>query len=142
MKRINPHAKVHTQLLDHTCASSVDDLFSTVKRELGTSADILMNNASGVSHHSDVADGDVGSWWASMEALLKGPYLVSRAFIRSALEERKESKAAECGGRGVIVHSTSIASYWSVRQCSAYQVAKIALNRLSEFIRLGKYLCA
>lgn len=136
MKLINPYARVHTQLLDHTSTSAVDGLFSTVKRELGTSADILMNNAGNSSHFSEVAHGDVGSWWASMEALLKGPYLMSRAFIRSALEEKN---ATECGiGRGVIVHTSSLASYYSVGGCSAYQVAKIALNRLSEFIRIGK----
>lgn len=131
VEAINPRAKVHTQLLNHTSPSGVDGLFSTVRTELGgTSADILMNNAGYSTHFSEVAGGDVGTWWESLEGLLKGPYLVSRAFIRSALEEKK---------RGVIVHTTSIASYYSVKECSAYQVAKIGLNRLSEFIRIGMY---
>ena len=138
MKSINPYAKVHTQLLDHTSSSGVDNLFSTVKKELGTSADILMNNAGNGSHWSEFAHGNLGSWWADMEVFLKGPYLMSKAFIRSALEEKKESRATENGGRGVIVHISSIASYYSMKQLSSYQVAKIALNRLSESIRIGK----
>jgi len=63
-----------------------------------------------------------------LEVLLKGPYLMSREFIQSTL------KAGNRGG--AIVHTTSIGSYYSVMGFSAYQLGKIALNRLSEFIRL------
>jgi len=63
-----------------------------------------------------------------VEVLLKGPYIMARAYIQSTLD---------AGKGGVIIHTSSIGSYYSVKELAAYQIGKIALNRLSEFIRLG-----
>ena len=65
-----------------------------------------------------------------MEVLLKGPYLMTRAFILSTLDAGKKG--------GVIIHTSSQGSYYSVKELAAYQVGKIGLNRLSEFVRFGK----
>lgn len=64
-----------------------------------------------------------------MEVLLKGPYLMARAFIKSTLDAGTKG--------GVIIHTSSVGSYYSVKELAAYQIGKIGLNRLSEFIRLG-----
>lgn len=128
VKSINPSARVYTQLLDHTSISDVENLFDTIKRELGgTSADILVNNAGITGHLSDIAHSNVEKWWSTVEVLLKGPYIMARAFIRSTLD---------AGKGGVIIHTSSIGSYYSVKELAAYQIGKIGLNRLSEFIRL------
>ena len=64
-----------------------------------------------------------------MEVLLKGPYMMSRAFIRSTLDAGKRG--------GIIIHTSSVGSYCTVKELAAYQVGKIGLNRLSEFICFG-----
>jgi len=128
VKSINPSARVFTQLLDHTRTSDVESLFNTVKQELGgTSADILINNAGIAGHLSDIAHSDVDKWWNSVEVLLKGPYIMTRAFIQSTLNAGNKG--------GVVIHTSSVGSYYTVKELAAYQIGKIGLNRLSEFIR-------
>lgn len=129
VKSINPSAQIFTQTLDHTKPAEVEALFSTVKKELSTSADILINNAGVAGPAVDIAHSDVDKWWEAVEILLKGPYLMSKSYIQSTLEAKKP---------GVIIHTSSIGSYWSVKTLGAYQIGKIGLNRLSEFIRIGK----
>ena len=130
VKSINPSARVFTQLLDHTRTSDVESLFNTVKQELGgTSADILINNAGIAGHLSDIAHSDVDKWWNSVEVLLKGPYIMTRAFIQSTLNAGNKG--------GVVIHTSSVGSYYTVKELAAYQIGKIGLNRLSEFIRFG-----
>ncbi|KAF8446877.1 hypothetical protein BDZ91DRAFT_768763 [Kalaharituber pfeilii] len=85
----------------------VEHLFEIVKKELGTSADILVNNAGIAGHLSDIAHSDPNKWWGSIEMLEQG---------------------------GIIIHTSSVGSYYTFKDLAAYQIAKISLNRLSEFI--------
>lgn len=64
-----------------------------------------------------------------MEVLLKGPYIMTRAFIQSTLNAGNKG--------GVVIHTSSVGSYYTVKELAAYQIGKIGLNRLSEFIRFG-----
>ncbi|KAF8472702.1 hypothetical protein BDZ91DRAFT_652575 [Kalaharituber pfeilii] len=126
VKSINSSARVFTSLLDHTKLDQVEHLFEIVKKELGTSADILVNNAGIAGHLSDIAHSDPNKWWGSIEVLLKGPYLMSRVYIRSTLDAGNKG--------GIIIHTSSVGSYYTFKDLAAYQIAKISLNRLSEFI--------
>ncbi|KAF8428214.1 hypothetical protein EV426DRAFT_714416 [Tirmania nivea] len=114
VKSINPAARVFTQLLDHTGISDVESLFGTVKKGSVEPAQQSF---------------DINKWWSSVEVLLKGPYIMTRAFIQSTLDAGKKG--------GVIIHTSSIGRYYSVKELAAYQVGKIGLNRLSEFIRIA-----
>ncbi|KAF4764021.1 hypothetical protein HAV15_001314 [Penicillium sp. str.  len=86
-------------------AATVDEAFPRL--------DILINNA-----------GDPEEWWRTWDVNVRGPYLVTRAFLPQILT----------GGEKIIVNLSSIAAHLLSPGGSAYQTSKLALQRWTEFL--------
>lgn len=104
--------------------AAVKDLFQSIATKYGH-ADVLINNA-GVwtSGGASVADADVTQWWQDFEINLKGPFLMSQAFLKLLGEERRGT---------IVTMSTGIASMVGPGM-SSYSVSKNASLRLMEYI--------
>ena len=78
--------------------------------------DILINNAGYLEHFKEVAEADVGEWWKSWEVNIKGPFLVTRAFLPLLLESEN--------GEKIIVNVSSRGAHLLFPGCSGYQVSR------------------
>ena len=86
--------------------------------------DILVNNAGYLEPRAKIADSDPDEWWKTFTVNVKGPYLVTRAFLPQLLK----------GGDKTIVNLSSIAAYLLSPGGSAYQTSKLTVQRFTEFI--------
>lgn len=87
--------------------------------------DILVNNAGYLENRLKIAESDPEDWWKVFTVNVRGPYLVSRAFLPQILQK---------GGDKIIVNLTSIGAHLFHPAGSAYMVSKIALQRFTEFL--------
>ncbi|KAH8681948.1 hypothetical protein BX600DRAFT_447536 [Xylariales sp. PMI_506] len=118
-----PTPKVLQLRLDVGDRHSVDEVAEKVKQEFGR-VDVLINCA-GVFDRGLIAESDPDQWQKIFQINLTGPYLLSRAFIPLMLE---------AGGLKTIVTVSSVGAHLSVPSLSAYQISKLAVLRLAEFI--------
>ncbi|KAI5809811.1 hypothetical protein DFH27DRAFT_606224 [Peziza echinospora] len=126
IKKLNPDTRVVTVVVDAKSVSDNEKLFAIVKKELnGASADVGIANAGDASDLATTGDSEIDSWWGTIEVHLKGTYIFGRAFIKAAKEAGKE---------GVLINTSSVGSYWKFPTLGAYQIAKVAINRFSEFV--------
>ncbi|KAI9797677.1 MAG: hypothetical protein M1833_005338 [Piccolia ochrophora] len=90
--------------------------------------DILVNNAGYLETFQPIADSDPDEWWHTWTVNMKGPYLLTRAFLPLLLK----------GGEKTIVNVSSVGAHWKNVGASGYQTTKLALLRFTEFI-LAEY---
>jgi NAD(P)-dependent dehydrogenase (short-subunit alcohol dehydrogenase family) len=64
---------------------------------------------------------DPKEWWGAIEVSLKGPYLLTRYLLPKMVK----------GGH--VLNTSSIGADMITPNASGYQIAKFALNRLTEF---------
>jgi NAD(P)-dependent dehydrogenase (short-subunit alcohol dehydrogenase family) len=74
---------------------------------------------------ANITDSEPDEWWKSVAINLKGPYLIGRSFILHLV--RKQS------GLRTICNVTSIGAHMILPGMSAYNIAKLALCRLTEY---------
>ncbi|KAE9966238.1 hypothetical protein BLS_007257 [Venturia inaequalis] len=119
-----PEPKIITLSLDVTDESSVSAAAETISKELKT-LDILINNAGYLeSPWLPVADSNPTDWWASMTTNIKGPYLVTRAFLPLVLASPTKT----------IINMSSVGAHRMAPGASAYQTSKLASCRFTEFL--------
>lgn len=99
----------------------VDELVTTVERELGP-IDLLVANAGISIAHEDVWEVDPERWWHVHEVNVLGVFLCCRAVIPRMLEQ----------GSGRIVIVASGAAYLPGAKSTAYTSSKAAVNRFGE----------
>ncbi|KAI9056235.1 hypothetical protein LZ554_001163 [Drepanopeziza brunnea f. sp. 'monogermtubi'] len=128
IKSISPSTQVLAVKTDIIVESDVKSLFDQVQETFGRAADVLLNNA-GYLKDGAVAETPADEWWSGLEINLKGPYLMSQYFIQSQ-PNPKESTAT------IIGVSSGRAGFTSARG-SAYNISKIAEQRLNEHIQVG-----
>jgi NAD(P)-dependent dehydrogenase (short-subunit alcohol dehydrogenase family) len=87
--------------------------------------DILINNAGYLEERAKIRDSDPNEWWKTWTINVKGPYLVTRAFLPQIIDK---------GGDKIIVNLGSIAAHLQAPGASAYQTSKLALQRFTEFL--------
>ncbi|KPM45831.1 hypothetical protein AK830_g687 [Neonectria ditissima] len=87
--------------------------------------DVLVNNAGYLEKRAKIAESDPEEWWKTWTVNVKGPYLVTRAFLPQILEK---------GGDKIIVNLGSIAAHLQAPGGSAYQTSKLAVQRFTEFL--------
>jgi NAD(P)-dependent dehydrogenase (short-subunit alcohol dehydrogenase family) len=109
--------------LDVTSKESVDAAAKRVKEEWNA-LDILVNNAGFLEPVVPLTESDVEKYWRSWEVNMKGPYLVSRACLPLLLKSEVK----------IIINVSSIGAHMTLPGASAYQTAKLALLRFTEFI--------
>ncbi|KAL2070673.1 hypothetical protein VTL71DRAFT_13699 [Oculimacula yallundae] len=109
--------------LDVTSQSSVEAAAKLVEKEFGR-LDIVVNNAGIMNTPAVVGDGVPDEWWETLNVNLKGPYLVTRAFLPLLLK----------GGDKSIVTISSVGAHLVGQGLSAYQISKMAVMRLMQFV--------
>jgi 3-oxoacyl-[acyl-carrier protein] reductase len=100
---------------DVASSHAVDEAASHVLRALGTPR-VVVNNA-GVVERARVEDTSEGVWDHVLDVNLKGPFLVTKAFL----------PAMKAKGRGRIVHVSSISATLGTPKLSAYCASKWGL---------------
>ncbi|VUC32885.1 unnamed protein product [Clonostachys rosea] len=119
-----PIPKVVPVTLDVTDEESVSAAAKTISGSFPR-LDILVNNAGYLEYRSKIKDSDPEEWWKTWTVNVKGPYLVSRAFLPFIIEK---------GGDKIIVNLSSIAAHLTAPGGSAYQTSKLAVQRFTEFL--------
>ena len=110
--------------LDVTNEQSVEKAAAEVEREFGE-LDILVNNAGILGEFGMVADTNPEKWWQVLDVNIRGPYLVTRAFIPLLLRGT---------GHKFIINVTSVGAHLINPALSAYQVSKLGLLRFSQLV--------
>ena len=86
---------------------------------------ISINNA-GVASFGSIRDSDPETWWSAHESMLKGRYLVSRAYLRQ--------RSLATITTGAILMTSSIGSFRPGLAMSSHRIPKTALNRPTDYI--------
>ncbi|CAK7214216.1 hypothetical protein SBRCBS47491_002073 [Sporothrix bragantina] len=123
-----PAPQVLAVQLDVTDEASVAAAAATVAKTFPR-VDILVNNAGYLEKRAKIGDSDPAEWWSTFTVNLRGPYLVTRAFLPQIAKPTDN----EYGG-GIIVNLSSIAVHLIAPGGSAYQTSKLALQRFTEFL--------
>ncbi|OBT61064.1 hypothetical protein VE03_09481 [Pseudogymnoascus sp. 23342-1-I1] len=88
--------------------------------------DILINNAGYLEKRAKIAESDASEWWKTWEVNVKGPYLMSRAFLPLLLQNKDSAR--------IIVNISSLGAHLLSPGASAYMSSKLAGLRFTEFI--------
>jgi NAD(P)-dependent dehydrogenase (short-subunit alcohol dehydrogenase family) len=109
--------------LDVSDPKSVADAAATIEKEFGR-CDVLVNNAGIIGDLRLIGDSDPAAWWSVLDVNLRGTYHVCRALLPLMQET----------GDAYMVTVSSVGGHLVRPSASAYQVSKLALIRLSEFL--------
>ncbi|SPO01903.1 related to peroxisomal short-chain alcohol dehydrogenase [Cephalotrichum gorgonifer] len=119
-----PAPQVEVVQLDVTEEASVAEAAAVITKSFPR-LDILVNNAGYLERRAKILESDPSEWWKTWTVNVKGPYLVTRAFLPQILEK---------GGDKIVVNLSSIAAHLTSPGGSAYQTSKLAVQRFTEFL--------
>lgn len=109
--------------VDVTDQKSVESAAADIENQFGR-LDILVHNAAILGTPAPIVDSDPEDWWKTWDVNVRGPYLVTRAFLPLMLK----------GGDKQIVNVSSVGAHLTVPGFSSYQTSKLALLRFTEFV--------
>lgn len=109
--------------LDVSSRESIDGAALEVEKEFGK-LDILVNNAGVLGNILPLAENDPDDWWNTWTVNIRGPYLITRAFLPLMLR----------GGDKQIVNVSSVGAHFVTPTMSSYQGTKLALLRFTEHL--------
>lgn len=112
--------------VDVADAKSVEAAAEKFKQSFPEGLDILVSNAGYLEPETFVGDSDAVEWSRSIDINLKGPYHMSRSFLPLLLAKRS--------GLKVICNVVSMGAHMILPGMSAYNVAKLATCRLTEYV--------
>ena len=115
---------VHSYAMDVADREAVESTAKRVDEDFSGRLDILINNAGYLEVFTPIIDSDPDEWWKTWTVNIRGPYLVTRAFLPIMLK----------GGDKQIVNLSSVGAHGKRPGASAYQPSKLALCRITEFI--------
>ena len=121
-----PVPKIVALKVDVTDNASVAAAATEFKKQFPDGLDILVANAGHLEPEKLIADSDPVDWWHSVEINLKGPYLVAQSFIPLLLQKKN--------GLKTICNVVSIGAHMLLPGMSAYNTAKLAVCRLTEYL--------
>ena len=119
-----PSPTVVAVKLDVSDQASVAAAAKEVETGLKGRLDILICNAGVCEKPTPIADSDPDAWWQTYTVNVRGPYLVTRAFLPMMLAQ----------GDKQIVMVGSVGAHMLWPGLSSYQPGKLAVLRFSEFI--------
>lgn len=88
--------------------------------------DILISNAGYMETWLPINKANIDDWWKSWEVNIKGQFLTWNAFLPLILADESSLKT--------VINLSSIGAHMSTPGASAYQTAKFAIVRLTEFL--------
>ena len=100
--------------VDITDEKAVADAESQVRQIFGR-IDVVINNAAYMNEPLPIADSDPADWWKSWEVNIKGPYLITRAFLLLLIESE--------GGSKIILNVSSCGAFFIIKGLSGYMVS-------------------
>jgi NAD(P)-dependent dehydrogenase (short-subunit alcohol dehydrogenase family) len=103
--------------------ATVNVAAETVEHQWGR-LDILISNAGFLARYERLLDSDDGEWWQSFETNIRGMYNIAKAFLPLMLR----------GGDKTIISISSTGVMHYHNGGSSYQISKLALLRLTEFL--------
>ena len=109
--------------IDVTDPKGVESAVATIEDRFGR-LDILIQNAGVLGTPRPIAESDPVEWWRTWDVNVRGPYLVTRAFLPLMLK----------GGDKQIVYVSSVGAHLTGRGLSSYQTSKLAVLRFAEFV--------
>ena len=130
IKAINSEIRVQKHSVDVASESAVAALAEDIAKKEDR-LDILVNNAGYSARWTPLLLSEPTDWWRSFEVNLKGPYLMTRAFLPLLL------KTAEKTGHVDVVNLASIGAHQVNAVASNYTMSKLAVCRLTENIDVG-----
>jgi len=122
-KAKRPQPKILCVKLDITSQESTEEAAKLVETEFGK-LDILINNAGFIGEMKLVADTDPEVWWQTWNVNVRGPYLMTKAFLPLMLT----------GGDKTIISTSSVGAHLTSPSLSAYQPSKLAVLRFMQFV--------
>ncbi|KAJ4410147.1 hypothetical protein N0V91_002156 [Didymella pomorum] len=128
IKEANSAVNVQKETLNVTDGSAVKELAQKITNDFGR-LDILINNAGLSRPWEPVGETDPEDYWQVLEVNLHGPLLLTHAFL-PLLVKTAETKKTHVN----IINVTSIGAVTISPGGSSYAIAKMALQRLSEFV--------
>lgn len=127
-KEANSNVEVRKEVLNVTDGAAVKDLARRVEQDFGR-IDVLINNAGLSRPWEPTGETDPEDYWQVLEVNLHGPLLLTHAFLPLLV------KTAEKHSTHVnVINVTSIGAVTVSPGAGSYAIAKMALQRLSEFI--------
>ncbi|CZR54074.1 related to peroxisomal short-chain alcohol dehydrogenase [Phialocephala subalpina] len=118
-----PEPEILCIKLDITSQSSTEEAAKLVEKAFGK-LDIVINNAGILRKPALIADSDPDAWWETWNVNLRGPYLITRAFLPLLLK----------GGDKTIITTSSVGAHLISPTLSAYQPSKLAVLRFMQFV--------
>lgn len=115
--------KVLQVKIEITNQQSVESAAQQIEQTFGR-LDILVHNAGILGSPASIADSDPEAWWRTWEVNIRGPFLVTRAFLPLLLK----------AGDKQIVYVSSVGAWLQMPGLFAYQPSKLALLRFSDFV--------
>ena len=116
--------KVLVYAMDVVDRDAIDKTAAAVAKDMEGRLDLLINNAGYLEDWKPIVESDPDEWWKTWTVNMRGPYLVTRAFLPLMLK----------GGDKTIVNLSSVGAHKKRPGASAYQTTKFAIARLTEFI--------
>lgn len=86
--------------------------------------DILINNAGWMAPYTPIGESDPVKWWRCWEVNVKGPYLVSRAFLPLLLKSQEKT----------LIVLSSVSAHFTLPGGSAYETTKQAVLKLNNYL--------
>ncbi|KAF2099350.1 NAD-P-binding protein [Rhizodiscina lignyota] len=120
-----PEPKVLPLTLDITDESSVEAARASVEKEFGR-LDILYNNGGYLEPFLPVTESRTDEWWYTMTVNIKGPYLVTKAFIPLLLRTSN--------GLKTVLNAASVGLHTVRAGGSGYQGSKLWVMRFGEYL--------
>ncbi|KAI1821083.1 NAD(P)-binding protein [Xylaria intraflava] len=119
-----PEPQILELKIDVTNQESVGAMAAEIKKAFGH-LDIVVNNAGLLASLGPMVETDPAAWWETLAVNVKGPYLVMRALVPLMLEGES---------LGTFVTVSSVGAHLRTPGASAYQISKLAVLRLTEFL--------
>lgn len=128
VKEANANVTVKKETLNVTDGAAVKALAQSIEQSFGR-LDILINNAGLSQPWEPVGETDPENYWQVLEVNLHGPLLLTHAFLPLLVKTAETQKT-----HVNVMNVTSIGAILVSPGSSSYGIAKLALQRLSEFI--------
>ena len=127
--KISSSIRTRKFALDITDGKSVIALAKSVREE--GRLDVLVNNAGTSAPWTPIAESDAIAYWQTFNVNFNGTYLMLKSFLPLLVETAtKENRIVD------VVNMSSIGANITFPGASAYQVSKLAISRLTEFVAL------